>query len=241
MITGAVLAGGLGTRLQAVLSDRPKVLAPVGGRPFVTYLLDQMADIGLERVVVCTGHMGDQVRAQLGVGYRGMELVYSQEHQPLGTGGALRQAMDHSAADLWLVMNGDSWAGTDLNTFVRWHQDQDVPGSILLCWSEDSSRFGAVEVSPSNRISAFFEKRGVTAPGWINGGVYLLSRELVESLPPKAPVSIERDAFPAWADRGLGGYRVHAPFIDIGTPQSLAQANEFISREARRNTSLSAL
>jgi NDP-sugar pyrophosphorylase family protein len=233
MIAGAILAGGLGTRLRSVMSSKPKVLAPVGGRPFITFLLDQMAHAGLRQVVLCTGYMGDEVRRALGDEYRGMNLVYSREDQPLGTGGALRMALDCTAADQWLVLNGDSYAAADFGAFIAWHRQHGFAGSLLLCWVEDCSRFGTVEMDAQGRISGFFEKRGVTAAGWINGGVYLLSRELVGSLPPKAH-SIERDAFPAWVDRGLGGYCVRAPFIDIGTPESLAQASGFILRELER-------
>jgi phosphoheptose isomerase len=232
--TGVVLAGGFGTRLRPALCDRPKVLAEVNGRPFLFILLDQLADAGVCRIVVCTGHLGDQVRAAVGDTHRGVPVVYSHETSPLGTGGAVRQAFVNFPDELFLVVNGDSYVAADLGEFRRVHQANGQPGSLLLTWVDDSARFGTVETAADGRILRFMEKRGIAEPGWINGGMYLLSRALLETLPPEAPLSIERDVFPDWVQRGLGGYCVRAPFIDIGTPESLASAAAFFAGLAGR-------
>src|ERR1041384_4288401 len=120
-ITAAVLAGGFGTRLRSVVADRPKVLAEIGGRPFLSYLFEQLAANGCRSVVLCTGYLGEQVYRIYGEQYGSLGLRYSQEAQPLGTGGALRFALGQFASDPVLVLNGDSFYGTDLKAYREWH------------------------------------------------------------------------------------------------------------------------
>ena len=228
--TGLILAGGFGTRLQTALPDRPKVLAEVNGRPFITILLDQLVAAGLEKIVICTGHLGHMVREALGASYRGLPVLYSHEEKPLGTGGAVRQAFERYDGDAFLVLNGDSYVDADLPAFRAWHESAGAPGSLVLTWVQDTARFGTVETNGGDRIRGFFEKRNVACPGWINAGVYLLSRELLTSMPANAiPFSIEREFFPGTLEKGLGGYKIRAPFIDIGTPESLASAAAFFA------------
>jgi D-glycero-alpha-D-manno-heptose 1-phosphate guanylyltransferase len=222
-----ILAGGLGARLRGVLDDRPKVLAPVAGRPFLSYLLDQLQDSGIHEAILCTGHRAAQIRAEFGSRYGDLELTYSEESTPLGTGGAVRHALAGTDASEMLVLNGDSYVAAKLTEFLRWRND--FAGSLLLTWVEDAARFGTVKFGDEGGIRAFLEKRGLPQPGWINAGIYRLSRRLIEQLPADRPVSFESEAFPAWLAQGLGAYPVHAPFLDIGTPQSLAQAESFLA------------
>src|SRR5215467_14088614 len=102
----AILAGGAGTRLRPVVADRAKALLPFGGRPFLFILLDQLIAGGADQIVLCTGHLGDQIRATVGESYRDCPVIYSHETEALGTGGALRQALNCCEGDLWLVANG---------------------------------------------------------------------------------------------------------------------------------------
>src|ERR671910_3457055 len=117
----AVLAGGLGTRLRPVVSDRPKALAEIHGRPFLAYLLDQLSTAGCSRVVLCTGHLGEQIERAFDKRYRNLQISYSRETRPLGTGGALRLALPDLLSDPVLVMNGDSFCATDLTSVRDWH------------------------------------------------------------------------------------------------------------------------
>jgi NDP-sugar pyrophosphorylase family protein len=224
-----ILAGGLGTRLRSVVSDRPKVLAPVAGKPFLSHLLDQLDRAGLRRVVLATGYLGEQIEATFGSTHGTLALAYSQEPEPLGTGGALRRALPNLAGDLVLVLNGDSYVDCSLGTFHAWHRAHSFAGSLLLTWVADAGRFGTVERTPEGRVMAFREKEGVARPGWINAGVYLLSRQLCEALPAGHAVSLEREAFPEWLAAGLGGFECRAAFLDMGTPESLAQADAFFA------------
>jgi NDP-sugar pyrophosphorylase family protein len=224
-----ILAGGLGTRLRGVLADLPKVLAPVLGRPFLSHLLDALDAAGVRQVTLCTGYMAEKVEHAFGQKHKRLTLRYSREKQPLGTGGALRQAAASQAGDCFLAMNGDSYVACDLAAFHAWHRQHDFAASLVLTRVNDAARFGTVEADENGVIHGFHEKQGRAKPGWINAGVYLLSRDLLLSLPAQDVVSIERDGFPAWLTRQLGGFRVEAPFLDIGTPESLAEAERFLS------------
>jgi NDP-sugar pyrophosphorylase family protein len=228
--TAVILAGGLGTRLRSVVADRPKVLAEVEGRPFVTHLLDQLADARCRRVVLCTGYLGEQVEAAIGPIYRGLRVSYSRETQPLGTGGALRLALQHIESPDLLVLNGDSYCAADLEAFAVWHARRGSAASLLLAHVADTSRYGTVVLGAHDCIERFQEKGGSSGPGWINAGIYLLQRDLLFSVPPATSVSLERELFPMWP---LHGFRAEAAFIDIGVPSDYARAGAFLRHLAQ--------
>ena len=232
-ITAAILAGGLGTRLRPVVADRPKVLAEVGGRPFLFYLLDQLAAVRVRQVVLCTGYLGHQVRDKLGETYGPMELLYSQEPSPLGTGGALCFALPLLESETVLVLNGDSFCEANLRAFCLVHRLRGARASLLLAEVTDTGRFGWVALDEEGRITGFREKGKATGGGWVNGGIYLINRALLETIPPQQTVSLEQDLFPAWVGRGLYGFRSQGRFIDIGIPESLAGAETFFHQENR--------
>ncbi len=230
--TAAVLAGGLGTRLRSVVADRPKVMAQVNGRPFITYLLDQLAAAGCRSAVLCTGYLGEQIRYLLGERYKSLRLHYSWESQPLGTGGALKLALAEIGSDPILVLNGDSFCGIDLTTYGRWHRDCHAEASIALARVRHSERYGRVKMDATARIIDFSEKQQASGPGWINAGIYLLGRKLLEGIPDNKTVSLEHELFPGWTRSGLYGYYNPARFLDIGTPEDFARAGEFLARAA---------
>jgi D-glycero-alpha-D-manno-heptose 1-phosphate guanylyltransferase len=235
-ITGFVLAGGLGTRLRPALENLPKVLAPVNGRPFLTLLLDQLIDAGVDQIVLCTGYLADHIRDTIGNHYREAEIFYSAEDEPLGTAGALRLAAGRFPAETILAMNGDSFLATQLGAFIEWYRTEAWQSGLILTWVEDVARFGAIDVSDGGEIKAFREKQGIVEPGWINAGIYLLPLSRMLSLPEGQALSLERSVFPEWGRantdqiRVLGGFCIRAPFIDIGTPASLAAAAPFMER-----------
>jgi NDP-sugar pyrophosphorylase family protein len=226
--TAVILAGGLGTRLRAAVADRPKVLADVAGRPFLAYLLDLLSGAGVRTVILCTGYRADQVESVFGSTYADVRLRYSCESSPLGTGGALRQALNLIETDQVVVMNGDSFCAADLPAFAEWHQMRSARASLLLARVEDTSRFGRVALASTGRIESFVEKGETIGPGLINAGVYVLDRDLLCQIPLATPVSLEREVFPAWMETGLHGYPTEAAFIDIGLPSSYALAEDFL-------------
>jgi D-glycero-alpha-D-manno-heptose 1-phosphate guanylyltransferase len=228
-VAAAVLAGGLGTRLRPAVADRPKVLAPVGGRPFLTRLLDQLAGASVPEVVLLTGHGAGQVRAALGGEYAGMRLTYSTEPAPLGTAGAVRRALPLLRAPAVLLMNGDSYCELDLDAFGRSHRSWPGGVSLALAHVADASRFGGVHVAPDGRVVRFGEKESGRRPGWVNAGVYFFRRGLLDEIPAGRPVSLEREVLPGWIAAGrVRGFR-GGRFIDIGTPESYGEAEAFFS------------
>ncbi len=233
-ITAVVLAGGSGTRLRAAVADRPKVLAEVSGRPFLAYLLDQLADAGVGRVVLCTGYMADQVEAVFGSSFRNLELVYSVEDSALGTGGALRLALPLLACDPVLVCNGDSYFDTDLVRFAESHVASGGSASMLLVSVADADRYGAVELTEDGLVTSFSEKGLRRGEGVINAGIYLLPCSLIASIPEGCPVSLEREIFPVLAGQGLRGFTQNGAFIDIGIPSAYQAATAFFAAMTNR-------
>lgn len=224
-----ILAGGIGSRLRSVVADRPKVLAAVNGRPFITYLLDQLADAGVASVVISTGYMADKVEAELGPAFRNVRLAYSRECDPLGTGGGLRLALDSTRAATLLVLNGDSYCAADIKALLEFHAAKRATATLTLARVADSSRFGRVETDVTDSVCSFVEKGGPQGPGWINAGIYCLNREVIEEIPTGRPVSLEREVFPKLIGNSLYGFQSDGRFLDIGTPESYAAAERFFA------------
>jgi NDP-sugar pyrophosphorylase family protein len=228
-IDAIVLAGGMGTRLRGAVPDRPKVLATVRGRPFLTHLLDQLSAAKIENAVISTGYMADMVEAQIGTTYSGLAVSYSREMEPLGTGGAVRLALDKTASDPVLVLNGDSFCEFQLDDLLQFHQDIKARATILLTRVDNIARFGRVETDAQDKVVRFEEKDGSQVPGWINAGVYLLNRDVLNGLPTDQSISMEKEIFPMLISHGLHAFRGGGKFLDIGTPESYAEAERFFS------------
>lgn len=226
-ITAVLLAGGLGTRLRPIVSDKPKILADICNRPFVTFLLDQLIMAGIRDVVLCTGYMADKIYEKLGDTYKRLRLMYSKEDAPLDTGGALRLALPYIKSDFALVMNGDSFVNVKVADYIDWFFKKKCPASLLLTEVSDTRRFGTVHVNKNGRLFSFNEKGANSSSGWINAGVYLIQKSLIATIPEGIPFSLEREFFPRLVDQGLYGFQSEGEFIDIGTPETFALAEEF--------------
>jgi D-glycero-alpha-D-manno-heptose 1-phosphate guanylyltransferase len=230
-ITAFVLAGGMGTRLRSAIADRPKVLAPVRGRPFLAFLLDRLADAGIRHTVLGTGYMAEAVEGAFGDAHEGIRLSYSREPAPLGTGGALRLALPQLRSDPVLVLNGDSYFSADLGAFARAFGECAGRAALLRTEVSDVSRYGQVHAASDGQLLRFDEKGGASGPGWINTGIYLFRQEVLQSLPADRPVSLEKEVFPALLGRGLYAFSQPGRFIDIGTPESYAAAEAFFDSQ----------
>lgn len=228
-VTAAILAGGLGSRLRPAVSDRPKALANIGERPFLTYLFDQLVAAGARDVVLCTGYLGDQIRMIFGEWYKTLRLNYSQESTPLGTAGALRLALPLLNSNPVLVMNGDSYCDANIREFWFWHEGWHSNATLLLTKIFDTERFGQVKVDTDGKVTDFKEKGSGQDSGWINAGIYLLNRDLLDEIPVNRAVSLEREIFPGWIGRGLYGFQSEARFMDIGTPEAYSSAQSFFA------------
>jgi NDP-sugar pyrophosphorylase family protein len=233
-IPAVILAGGLGTRLRAAVADVPKVLAPVHGRPFLTHVLERLAAASVRRAVLLTGYRADEVERTIGMRCGPLGLEYSRETRPLGTGGALRQGLERLDAPTILLLNGDSCCDIDLQQFLAWHRRRRADLTMAVARVTDASRFGRVQLNTEGKIVRFVEKCATARPGWINAGVYLIQRRLLEAMPTGQSLSLEREWLPRWlvTERVLG-YRCAGPFLDIGTPESYSAAESFFERSTR--------
>jgi len=222
-ITQAViLAGGKGTRLGEKTRETPKPLLPVGSKPFLEYLIWNLARQGITRLVLCVGYKAECIQAHFGDGLPfGVSLKYSVEQTPLDTGGALRLA--HACLDdRFFVLNGDTLFDVDYQAQARLLESSGASGAIALRRVPDSGRYGAVETF-GPYVTGFKEK-SAGGSGLINGGIYALRREALDAL-PAAPCSLERHLLPTLAaDGGLRGLACDGFFLDIGLPETLAEA-----------------
>ena len=228
-ITAVVLCGGLGTRLREVLPNKPKVLAEINGVPFIYYLLRKIEKTGCRNVILCTGHLAEQVESLLGYEYGELTIVYSKETSPMGTGGALLNAEQYITTNYVLVMNGDSFVECDFRDYYYWHIKVGAKLSMIVKEISDTSRYGSLSLSAERQITKFQEKvcNYKREGKFINVGVYLMDHRILQKIPKKLPVSLEKEVFPKLLLDGVFGYRIDGRFIDIGTPQSLAEAQEF--------------
>lgn len=225
-----ILAGGLGTRLRSVVADRPKVLAPVAGAPFLAHLLRHLGAEGITEVVLATGHLGEQVEAFVEASAPdGMRVQCVREEEPLGTGGALAFAARSAGVDRpFFALNGDTFFGGRLRALAESHREAAV--TMALARVDDASRYGRVLLDETDRVVGFEEKREGAGPAWINAGVYVLSPEVMVGIEADTFVSLERDVFPGLVEAG----RVHAvpfpeaAFLDIGTPADFARAEAIL-------------
>ena len=226
-VTAVILAGGLGTRLRDVVSERPKVMAEINGKPFLYYLLDQLVGSNIEKIVISTGYMGYFIEKRLGNSYKGFQIDYSVEESPLGTAGALKLAEQMVDSENCLVMNGDSYTEFDAISLLMFRKEKNASTVLLVKIVPDTSRFGTVHMNEQNEIIRFTEKGETADSGYINAGVYMIKSTELHRIPDRAPCSLEYDFFPAMIGKRIYGYKTKGKFIDIGTPESYAQAEEF--------------
>jgi D-glycero-alpha-D-manno-heptose 1-phosphate guanylyltransferase len=230
-----ILAGGLGTRLRERVADRPKAMASVAGRPFLDYLLAWLERGGCQGVVLATGHLSDVIERHFGHHHGHMHVAYSHEEQPLGTGGAVLQALrGHLAGQPALVLNGDTWLGLDLQMFVRWCEQAPQSDAMVLRAVDDAARFGRVTLADG--MVAGFGEKSVPGPGLINAGAYWLREQSFEGLALPAAFSLEKDVFEPHVRRlGMRAYVSDGAFIDIGVPDDFDRAQALLPGWASRS------
>jgi len=223
-----ILAGGLGTRLRSVVSELPKSMAPVAGQPFLAYLLHFLETQGVRRVVLAVGYRKESICEFFGSRFGGLAVDYSIEDEPLGTGGAIRQAVNFAREAQLFVLNGDTFLRLDYAQFAAAAQRHpSVPLTVALRRVPDTSRYGAVLLS-GGRIRGF-TARGDAGPGLINGGCYVVHRDIFDRYPMPQKFSWEKDFLEARAEEIQPiAFECDAEFIDIGVPEALEQAQSVI-------------
>jgi NDP-sugar pyrophosphorylase family protein len=233
--TAFVLAGGLGTRLKAVLSNCPKPMAPVDDKPFLEILIESLFQKGLRNIVLLTGYMADVIEEHF-QSVSPFSIKFSREPIPLGTGGAVKNA-EVLATDPTLLVNGDTFFDADLEGLFNWHTKMRVAATLSLVEVENTSRFGSVSLHPNGLVEGFQEKDTRNERrGFINAGFTLLSLETIKCLPAQHQFSMEHEIFPLLAQsHQMTGFVQQGSFFDIGTPDSYEQFKSYY--RAQRNSS----
>lgn len=226
-----ILAGGLGTRLRTVVSDVPKSMADVNGRPFLEYVFDYLIRYNIGKVVVSTGYKGDMISGYFGKKYRSLDLSYAEEKEPLGTGGGIRNAFRLIKGEEAFVMNGDSLFSINLEEMDKFHHSGHGLLTLALRYLEDTGRYGAVRLDISHRIKGFTEKKENGGPGYINGGVYILNKDFITGDFFEDKFSIEKDCFEKYyMDHSMLGFVADGYFLDIGIPEDYERAQHEFQR-----------
>jgi D-glycero-alpha-D-manno-heptose 1-phosphate guanylyltransferase len=222
-----ILAGGLGTRLQPVVSDVPKPMAKVAGKPFLEYILNYLIEFQIERVVLSIGYKAEAFQKYFKKNYKGLDLEYVIEKEPLGTGGALKLALEHCRQNDVLVLNGDTFFNIELDDLWIFHLIHQAEITIALREVDNASRYGTVQLNNDGKITAFIEKTGKKGKGLINAGVYVVKNTTFKkfSLPEK--FSLEKDFFEKHlTELKLYGCVCEGYFIDIGIPEDYKKAQD---------------
>ena len=228
-ITVVLLAGGKGTRIRQLYSDVPKPMIEVAGEPFLYWPTAYYASHGIRHFIYSTGYKGEQIMAwSEDASMPGLVRLICHEHEPLGTGGGLLNCLD-GCGDWVLAANGDSLCLAGAAEILALTASESLAGGIIGIYQEDSSRYGSLEIDEQCRLVSFREK--IPGKGYINAGVYLFRKEVLHSLQMQGPCSIEHDMIPKILQTGhkIQVILVHdAPFIDIGTPESIKHADSFV-------------
>jgi NDP-sugar pyrophosphorylase family protein len=214
-----ILAGGEGKRLRSVINDIPKPMAPVKGIPFLEYLILQLKKQNIKDIIISTGYKGSIIKSYFQNGNNWeINIEYSEEEKPLGTGGALRKAGELIDEEQFIVMNGDSFFDIEFKQLISFHEDKQAVATIGLAYVETIERYGQVEIGNDGEITKFIEKGNSDSTGYINGGIYLLTSKLINKI-PLGQVSLETEVFPNIINEGLFGVKLKRFFIDIGKPE----------------------
>lgn len=229
-----LLAGGLGTRLRSVVSDRPKPMALIHGRPFMEYVTRELVKNGVTEIIFAVGYKGSMVEEHFkdGSGF-GFRAFYAYEETLLGTAGAIKNAGQFISGDRFFVLNADTFYRIDYSRLVRCQDELGLDMALVLREVPDVSRYGRALLDGSGRLVGFNEKTEDQRPGTINGGIYLMKRELLDLI-PQGKVSLENEMIPGWLREGrpLGGFVNDGYFIDIGIPEAYFQFQEDVKKEA---------
>ncbi len=226
-----ILAGGAGTRLQPLVSDVPKPMAPIAGRPFLEYLVAQAARAGIAEIVMCVGYKAEAIEGHFGGGGAfGVRIRYSREHEALGTAGALKLAEALLVGDRWLVLNGDLLFDIPIVELIARHVESEAQATLALARASGLGRYGAVALAAGGSVTSFVEKPDISAPHFINGGLYMIERSTLHRIPADRPVSLEREVLPALVGGGLRGEPFDGYFVDIGVPADYLRAQSEAER-----------
>ena len=222
-----VLAGGFGTRLQHIVNDVPKPMAPINGVPFLTFIFKKLIASGIEHVVLSTGYLHDKIEDYYHDTFEGLRISYAQEKEPLGTGGAILYGLSKTKTEDVLVLNGDTLFDIDFDNLNAFYQDKNTQLALALRKEKDVSRYGCVITDEKGKITAFTEKNEASGEGFINGGIYLLNKQLFSTLNLPIQFSFEKDVLEKiYKSTDIYGLAFDNYFIDIGIEEDYIRAQQ---------------
>lgn len=227
-----ILAGGLGTRLRETVPDLPKSMAPVAGKPFLSYVLSYFANQGIERFILSLGYKHEIIENYIATEFGNIQYAFSIEEHPLGTGGAIKLACTQVSEETALVLNGDTFFRIDLNKLVPFHHLCAADCTLSLKPMKKFDRYGVVSLHDDLSIKSFSEKN-YYEEGLINGGVYALNVRKFQSENLPEVFSFERDYLEAfYKQRKMYGVIQDKYFIDIGIPEDYERAQIEFANES---------
>lgn len=216
-----VLAGGLGTRLQPVLNDLPKPLAPVGDKCFMELRLNTFKEYGLVDFTLCLHYMPGKIMEYFGDGSKfGLKINYSIEEKSMGTGGAIGLLRNH-LSETFCAINADTCMDLDIQDCIAEHRKSHAIATMVIARVENLSRFGRIELDQDGRIKGFYEKdESLSGSGYINAGFYVFEPGIFDYIPENRSVSLEKEVFPALFEKEekVNSYPFVENFFDIGIP-----------------------
>ena len=227
-VEAIILAGGFGTRLRTVVSDLPKCMAPVAGKPFLCYVIDQLQQQGIKKFIFSLGYMSEVIQTFLQENYPALDYQLSIEEDPLGTGGAIYKACSMATEPTVLALNGDTLFSINVQQLLQVHQQKESHCTICLKPMQQFERYGVVKMDTNNCITSFEEKKW-NEEGLINGGVYAIDRDKFLAQPFAEKFSMEKDYLELLVGEGnFYGLVQDAYFIDIGIPEDFERAQKEI-------------
>ena len=222
-----ILCGGYGSRLRPLISDRPKGMALIGGRPFLDILVDELLRNGFRRIIFCVGHLKNQIINHF-KSRRDADFMFSEETVPLGTGGAVENALSFVGSQSILILNGDSFCPVNYSELVQFHIAKKSSATFVLTDPKERDDGGMVIINKRSKVQLFLEKvkNEQTSNGFINAGIYLLRVDSIRFKKIKLPFSLEYDLFPALTKaKPCYGFVINSQLVDIGTPERYFRAN----------------
>ncbi len=220
-----ILAGGLGTRLRSVVSDIPKPMALLQEKPFLEYLLNYLSTYGIQHTILSVGYKYEVIRDYFGERFGGMDLSYAVEKEALGTGGAIRFALSYARSGSLFLLNGDSFFNVNLHDLGEFFMAYQADIAMTVKKMRNIERYGTVELDVC-KVTRFVPKTPVRF-GFINGGVYAISRNLFDRFSLNTKFSFESDFLASYLDQlRICAMKSNDYFIDIGVPEDYLKARE---------------
>ena len=221
-----ILAGGFGTRLKDVIDEIPKPMAQINGIPFLSYLFEYLLKYGVERVILCTGHLSEKIEEFYGSKYKELLIAYSHETEPLGTGGAIHKALKLAMSETVFILNGDTFFDVNLSLLNEQHNSKQSDFTFALKPMKDFDRYGCININNNGEIIEFEEKKHRLF-GYINGGIYILRKDIFTNKNLSEKFSLENDFFEKYLNEvSFYGYISDTYFIDIGIPEDYYKAQK---------------